>query len=95
MLLHLPACAWGKLVELNAWRCPLTPMENRLRQLGGEAGIGESFIAHYLTPVIYPAGLTPAIQWWLGIIVVGVNVALYAAMLWRFQRRRARHFRQR
>ncbi|WP_110686539.1 DUF2784 domain-containing protein [Salinicola aestuarinus] len=88
-LCHLPACVWGTLVELNAWLCPLTPLENRLRQWGGEAGIGESFIAHYLLPILYPTGLTPAIQWWLGVIVVALNGGLYAAMLYRrWQRRR-------
>ena len=38
MLLHLPALAWGCWVELSSSICPLTPLENYLRQRGGAAG---------------------------------------------------------
>ena len=34
---QLPAAAWGALIELTGWICPLTPLENTLRALGGEA----------------------------------------------------------
>ena len=34
--LHLPAAAWGALIELRGWICPLTPLENSLRQAAGE-----------------------------------------------------------
>ncbi|HPN09822.1 MAG TPA: DUF2784 domain-containing protein, partial [Syntrophales bacterium] len=33
--LHVPAAVWGALVECSGWICPLTPLENRLRRLGG------------------------------------------------------------
>src|SRR2546429_1884437 len=36
--LHLPALAWGCWVEVSHSICPLTPLENHFRQLGGEAG---------------------------------------------------------
>ncbi|MGI8788139.1 MAG: DUF2784 domain-containing protein, partial [Pyrinomonadaceae bacterium] len=32
-LLHLPAVAWGILVECFFWACPLTTLENWLRGL--------------------------------------------------------------
>ena len=84
---HLPCAAWGALIEFTGWICPLTPLENRWRILGGQDHYEESFIEHYLLPVIYPPGLTPGIQLALGGLVVVVNVVVYA-VLWRRRRRR-------
>lgn len=78
---HLPAAAWGALVELAGWICPLTPWEQSLRRLGGEAGYSGGFVAHYLVRILYPAGLTPSIQTALGLFVVGLNAAIYATVL--------------
>ncbi|MGM0611315.1 MAG: DUF2784 domain-containing protein, partial [Thermodesulfobacteriota bacterium] len=36
--LHLPAAAWGALVEFFGWYCPLTPLEIRLRYEAYESG---------------------------------------------------------
>ena len=83
---HVPAALWGGYVEFSGRVCPLTPMENWLRRLGGSTGYGESFVERYLLPVIYPADLTPVIQLVLGSIVVGVNVAIYGGLLWRSYR---------
>jgi hypothetical protein len=80
---HLPAAAWGAAIEFAGWICPLTPLENRLRALAGEAAYEEDFIARYLLPVIYPTGLTREAQIALGLIVVVVNAAIYAAILLR------------
>ncbi|HVS04348.1 MAG TPA: DUF2784 domain-containing protein, partial [Thermoanaerobaculia bacterium] len=41
---HLPVAAWGVLIEWVGWICPLTPLENRLRALGGEAGYAGGFV---------------------------------------------------
>ena len=79
--LHLPAAAWGTFVEVTGRICPLTTLENTLRRRAGLEGYAESFVEHYLVPVIYPAGLTRDIQWWLAGIVVIVNVALYFHIL--------------
>lgn len=81
--LHLPALAWGGFVEFTARICPLTALEDRLREAAGQAGYAGSFIDHYLTPIVYPAGLTPATQTVLGSVLVGVNLLLYAALAWR------------
>lgn len=77
-LAHLPCAAWGALVSFAGWVCPLTPLENRLRELGGGAGYRGDFVARYLLPVLYPEGLTREAQIALGTLVVGVNVAAYA-----------------
>ncbi|HEY1026660.1 MAG TPA: DUF2784 domain-containing protein [Pseudomonas sp.] len=79
--LHLPAVAWGATVEFFHLLCPLTPWENQLRRAAGDAGYEGGFIEHYLIPLIYPAGLTPQIQLWLGGVVVFINVTVYACLL--------------
>lgn len=80
MWLHLPAAGWGSLIEFFGWICPLTPLENRLRVLGGEAGYPGGFIETYLTPAIYPEGLTYRHQVLLGIAVVAVNSLFYGIL---------------
>jgi hypothetical protein len=79
--LHLPAAAWGALIELAGWICPLTPLENRLRRLGGEAGYEGGFVETYVLAALYPAGLTREVQVVLGLLVLAVNGAVYAVLL--------------
>jgi hypothetical protein len=86
--LHLPAVAWVVWLELTGAICPLTPLENALREQAGQAGYEGGFIDHYLMPVIYPAGLTPQIQTMLGIAVLVLNATVYA-IAWRNWRKRA------
>ena len=81
--IHLPTAAWGALIELAGWICPLTPLENGLRQMGGQAGYGGSFIEYYVVPVIYPPGLTRGTQISLGIAVLVLNAAIYGWILTR------------
>lgn len=84
--LHLPALAWGAYVLLAGKPCPLTPLENHLRALGGEAGYGGSFIEHYLLALIYPdwAQAASGRVWQIAIAVgvLAVNALGYAAA-WR------------
>jgi hypothetical protein len=87
--LHVPAALWGALIEFAGWVCPLTPLENWLREQGGQQAYATSFVEHYLTPVLYPASLTREVQWVLGGLVLLVNVILYALIL----RRRVRRIR--
>lgn len=87
--LHLPALAWGATVEFTGWICPLTPLENALRQAGGAAGYAESFIERYLLPLIYPGALTRELQFVLGGLLLLINAAVYA-LLWYRRRRRER-----
>ena len=79
--LHLPAAGWGFFVEVTGRICPLTPLENMLREQAGSSGFSGGFVAHYLVPLIYPAGLTPDIQWLLAGVVVAVNLAVYGGLL--------------
>jgi len=86
--LHPPAVLWGAGVEFFGWICPLTPLEQRLRETAGQQGYSGGFVEHYVVPVMYPVGLTPTIQLWLGIFVVALNIALYSFVLVRWRRRR-------
>ena len=79
--LHLPAAGWAFFVEVTGRICPLTPLENMLREQAGSSGFSGGFVAHYLVPLIYPAGLTPDIQWLLAGVVVAVNLAVYGGLL--------------
>lgn len=83
--LHLPAAAWGALIEFGGWICPLTYLENSLRWRGGGHGYGGGFIEQYLTAAIYPSGLTRSIQVALGAFVIAINVAVYW-LVWRRRR---------
>lgn len=84
--IHLPAALWGAGIEFVQGICPLTPLENHLRRLGGESGYTGGFVEQYVLPVLYPAGLTRGVQLGLGIFVVAVNVGIYWAV-WRRVRR--------
>jgi hypothetical protein len=88
-LLHLPALAWGCWVEVSHGICPLTPLENHFRQLGGEAGYTGGFLAHYLVAVLYPPGLTWHIQWLLAGLLVLLNLAVYGWLLLQLRSERA------
>lgn len=83
---HLPLAAWGAYVEFSGRVCPLTPLENRFRQLAGESGYTSGFIDQYLVRLVYPPGLTRDMQIALGVGVVLLNVGVYA---WALRRRRA------
>jgi len=80
--LHVPALAWGGFVEFTGRICPLTAIEDRFRAAAGQAGYSGGFIDHYVTPVIYPAGLTRGTQTVYGAILIGLNVLFYLRFAW-------------
>lgn len=84
--LHLPAAVWGAVVEMTGWICPLTPLENRLRQMGSGRAYEGDFVAKYVAAIVYPERLTQSTQLLLGAIVVVLNVAVYA-FVWKDGRR--------
>lgn len=85
--LHLPAMAWGVLVEWAGWICPLTPIENYFRNIASGQGYQEGFIEHYLLPLIYPEQLTVSLQLILGFLVLSINVIVYL-FVWRKRTKR-------
>lgn len=75
--IHVPAAIWGALIELTGWICPLTPLENWLRQQGGGNPYDGGFIETHLLRLLYPEGLTRGVEWTLGVIVIIVNIFVY------------------
>jgi len=84
--IHVPIALYGAAIEFLGFVCPLTPLEVRLRRLGGEAGYEGGFIEHYITAALYPTGLTREIQLALGVGVLVLNTVVYSVVL----RRRSR-----
>lgn len=82
--LHLPALAWGAWAVIAGVVCPLTPLENRLRRLGGEAGYDGSFVERYLLAAIYPDWAQGEAGRWaqigLGVALLLFNAAVYARL---------------
>jgi hypothetical protein len=87
--LHVPSAIWGVLIEYGGWICPLTPLENALRERAGQAGYSGGFVEHYVLRALYPVGLTKEVQWVLGALVLLVNGLVYGS-IW-IRRRRGHH----
>ncbi len=87
--LHLPAVVWGAWVELSGRICPLTPLENRLRQSAGRGAYNRSFTDEYILPLIYPEALTRELQIAIGVGVILLNLLIYAWLYrrWKAQRK--------
>src|SRR5512144_3233740 len=86
MWLHLPAVAWGALVEFSGWICPLTPLENWLFGQAGQVGYEGDLLLRVLFPLLYPESLTRTVQILLGAIALTANLTIYA-WLWRQHRK--------
>jgi hypothetical protein len=86
MWLHLPALLWGVLIEFAGFICPLTYLEDSLRELGAEAGYPGGFIDHYVVALLYPSALTRQLQIELGFAVLLSNLLIYGYLLPRKRR---------
>ncbi|MEE9207028.1 MAG: DUF2784 domain-containing protein [Gemmatimonadota bacterium] len=76
---HLPVLAYGVLIEIRSWTCPLTPLEQNLRRLAGQDGYEGGFMDHYLGGILYPSNYS-SIHLWLAAALLLFNGLLY----WRF-----------
>jgi len=74
---HVPSVVWGIVIESTGYICPLTPIENLFRELGGELGYRGGFLEQYILPILYPIGLTRGDQLVLGMFVFVINVVFY------------------
>lgn len=75
-LAHLAAMAYGVLIEVFYWYCPLTNVEQYLRERAGEGYYTEPFIAHYLNRIIY-VDVPQEILIAAAIVVLSVNSGFY------------------
>lgn len=81
--LHLPVLLWAVAIARIGWTCPLTPLENRLRQAGGLTPYSGGFIEHYLTARYYPDGLPRTVLAGMGALVLGINMLAYGLFYFR------------
>jgi len=81
--IHVPCVLWAALIEFAGWVCPLTPLENWLRERAGAIAYQSGFVEHYILPLLYPAVLTRPLQIVLGLFVLGVNLGIYGWVLYR------------
>lgn len=78
---HLPCAAYGVLVEVFGWICPLTPLENALRTRSGEAGYAGGFVEHHLLPLLYPDPFPRPLAWTFAALALASNGLAYALFL--------------
>ncbi len=86
---HLAAVAYGAIIAVAGFRCPLTPLEKSLRASAGEAGYEGGFIEHHLLRLIYPGGLDSLARTAMVAIVVLATVVAYGPLPARAARRSA------
>lgn len=84
--IHLPAAAWGIGIEVAGGICPLTTIENWLRRSAGDGGYAGGFVEHYIVPMLYPATLSRATQFWLAGIALAINILIYGYIFYRRRR---------
>lgn len=83
IFVHLPAVIWAALISFKGGICPLTPLENQLRQVAGTTGYEQGFVEYYLIPIIYPSNLTANIQIMLGALVLLINLCIYCLVYYK------------
>lgn len=84
---QFPAAVWGALISLIGWTCPLTPMENSLRQAAGAGNVYDGgFIDRYLVTLIFPEGATREMAIAMGVMVIVINVLAYRLIWLRSQK---------
>lgn len=82
---QLPAAAYGVIIELAGFRCPLTPLEKSLRRNAGSSGYEGGFVEHYLVDVLYPGEFTTGVKVALAVGILVANAVAYGVL---FTRRR-------
>ena len=81
VLLHIPAVAWAVWVQFQGGYCPLTPLENHFRNLSGESGYDTGFVEHYIGGLVYPGDIPPMMHIYLGLLVLVLNITIYAIVI--------------
>jgi hypothetical protein len=88
-LVHLPAVFWALFLELKPGTiCPLTPLEQTLRQRAGQSSYAGGFVEYYLDPIIYQ-NMTIQDQYFIGAALLLFTLVIYWGVYRRW--RSARH----
>jgi len=83
---HIPLAIWGAVVEFANLICPLTPLENHLRELGGGSGYQIDFVEQYIVPIVYTPSLDLKLQIILGSLVIVVNLLIYILVYYKLNK---------
>jgi len=75
--IHLASLVWAVIFEIGPWPCPLTLLENWLRQRAGLGGYQGGFLLHYLDALVYP-NVSVTLLVAVGIAVCLFNFGVYA-----------------
>lgn len=84
---HIAALAWGVLVEVGPWPCPLTMAESYFEAKAGAAAWQGNSLLHLLDNIVYPN-----VSGWIvasaGVAVCVLNLGIYGGRLLRSCNRR-------
>jgi hypothetical protein len=80
---HLAAVGWALGAVTIHFDCPLTALEQELRERAGRGLYEGSFLRHYVRGVLFPEWLTPFVV----AAIVGLVVAGWVRLAWTSSRR--------
>ena len=75
--IHVPSVIYATYIELSHSICPLTYLENWFLRKAGMKSYTNNFIEHYLITLVYPNNLTTELQYYLGFLLIIVNIFFY------------------
>jgi hypothetical protein len=78
---HIASLAWGIVVELEPWPCPLTLVEQFFEGGSGVDAYSTGFIIHLLDQIVYPE-IPVRLLMLSGVAVCGTNLGIYARRYW-------------
>ena len=89
--LHAVAAVWAVLIIATPVPCPLTAVQNALRERGDQPPLRDSFINTYIRGTLYPAAYETETR----VVVAGIVVASWVGFAVRMRRRRVTRLRHR
>ena len=76
---HIGALAWGIVVEVGPWPCPLTLAEQHFETRAGWSAYHGSFVLHTLDAIMYPN-----LPYW-AVTLAGVTVCMANLLVYGFR----------
>lgn len=84
IFVHVFFAAWGVLVNVFPWPCPLTALENMFRHQQGLGDLPGGFNEYYLYDTVFPRSMLP-------VIAVAAMAVVIISYIGAYQRSRHRH----
>jgi len=81
--IHIPSVIYGAYIQLShsISICPLTYLENWFLKKANMKSYPSSFIEQYLIPIVYPNNLTAELQFYLGLLLIIINIIIYTLVI--------------